>query len=69
MLSYYDQWDDVDRIPQQHISEQPVKSARKRHLCSGCLKYIEIGQGYMREFWLIDGQPTSIERHHGCWVY
>jgi hypothetical protein len=66
-VSYYGY--DEERIPQSQLSERRVKSARKQHRCSGCFRSIEIGSSYVREFWLVDGEPTSITRHHGCFTY
>lgn len=64
-MSYYDD----ERIPQLQLSERRVKAARRQHRCSDCFKAIEIGTSYVREFWLVDGEPTSITRHHGCFTY
>jgi hypothetical protein len=61
--------DDVDTIPQTQLSWRRVKAARKMHRCSGCFSPIEVGSSYEREFWLVDGEPTSITRHHGCHNY
>jgi hypothetical protein len=60
-------WED-ERIPQQQLSEKRV-TARKQHRCTGCLAFIEPGQRYVREFWLVDGEPTTITRHGGCHHY
>lgn len=64
-MSYYEE----ERIPQLQLSERRVKAARKQHRCSDCLRHIEIGTSYVREFWLVDGEATSITRHHGCFTY
>jgi hypothetical protein len=57
-----------ERIPQIQLSGKRV-TARKQHRCSGCLAVIEPGQRYIREFWLIDSEPTTVTRHGGCDYY
>lgn len=66
----YPSWyDDDERIPQQQLSYRRIKHARKEHRCSGCFGVIAVGSGYIREFWLVDGEPTTVTRHGGCINY
>lgn len=58
-----------ERIPAIMLSQRVVKAARRQHRCSGCLHPIEIGSGYWREFWLVDGEPTTVTRHGYCLTY
>lgn len=58
-----------EQIPQKQLSYTRVKAARKMHRCCGCLGWIEVGQPYIREFWLVDGEPTTVAHHGGCHYY
>lgn len=66
----YPYWyDDDESIPQLQLSFRRIKHARKEHRCCDCLKSIPAGASYVREFWLVDGEPTTVRRHGGCRTY
>jgi hypothetical protein len=52
-----------DPVEEQMLSAR-TQRARKPYRCSnGCRAGIVVGQVYVREFWLVDGEPTDVQRH------
>lgn len=48
------------------ISEKPIKATRKRHVCSACDKWIEIGEPAVNWCGINDGQFDSVHYHPEC---
>lgn len=48
------------------ISERPIKATRKRHLCSACDKWIEIGEPAINWAGTTDGEFSSVLYHPDC---
>lgn len=48
------------------VTEKPVKAVRKRHLCSGCDKWIEIGETAVNWCGTSDGDFNSAYYHPDC---
>lgn len=48
------------------ISERPIKATRKRHLCSACDKWIEVGEPAVNWAGITDGDFSSVHYHPDC---
>jgi len=48
------------------IAEKPIKSTRKRHICAGCDKWIEIGESAVNWCGINDGGFNSVNYHPEC---
>jgi hypothetical protein len=48
------------------VTEKPVGAVRKRHLCSACDKWIEIGEPAVNWAGTTDGDFSSVHYHPDC---
>lgn len=48
------------------VNEKPVKAVRKRHVCSGCNKFVEIGEAAINWAGMTDGDFSSAYYHPEC---
>ena len=48
------------------IEERPVKAARKAHLCIWCGQPIAVGESYIYERSIFQGEPQSNHWHPEC---
>lgn len=47
-------------------TEKAIKATRKRHLCAGCDKWIEVGEPAINWAGVTDGQFDSLHYHPDC---
>ena len=41
-----------------------IHRARVAHICDYCKEIIPVGQSYVREFWVVDGERPTMTVHH-----
>lgn len=48
------------------LSEKPIKAVRKRHICDGCVKWLEVGEPAVNWCGVVDGEFHSAHYHPDC---